>query len=192
MSDTDVTAWIDAAPSWSAEMAALHAVLSDAGLDAAVKWRKPCYLKGDDNIAILQPMKAFLSLMFFKGALLEDPDGVLEQQGPNSRSAMRVCVRSVADVDRLSVAIKALVRSALAVEAAGLKVEPRGELELPEELSEILAVDAELSEAFDALTPGRQRGYAIHVSGAKQAATRISRIEKCREKILAGKGFQER
>lgn len=192
MSQSDVTAYIAAAPAWGAEMDAASRILLGAGLDMEIKWRKPCFLHEGRNIAILQPMKDFLALLFFKGALIDDPDGLLESQGPNSRSSKRVCFRQDGDAERMAGAIQALARSAIAVEVAGLSVPGGDELVLPAELAEALAADPELSDAFDALTPGRQRGYVIHVNGAKQATTRFSRIAKCRDKIMAGKGFQDR
>lgn len=190
--DNQIDTYIRDTARWGREMQAVRDLLLESGLEEALKWRKPCFLHNGNNIAILQPMKNFLALLFFKGVLLDDPEGLLEAQGPNSRSSKRVVFRSPADVSEHAAAVQGLARSAMAVEAAGLKVGPPAELDLPEELTEALAADSELSEAFDALTPGRQRGYAIHISGAKQAATRRDRIGKCRSKILAGKGFQER
>jgi len=166
-------------------------VLLGCGLDEELKWGKPCYTHDGNNIAILQEMNDFLALMFFKGALLDDPRGVLESQGPNSRSAMRVCFRSVADVKRLTPAAKALVKSAIAVEASGAKVAPAPTLELVEELQRRLDRDKKLAAAFAGLTPGRRREYNLHFASAKQSATRESRIDKCVPNILAGKGMRD-
>ena len=141
---------------------------------------------------IMQEMKDFLALMFFKGALLNDPAKILESQGPNSRSALRVCFTSTDQVEQLADTITAYVDEAITVEAAGLTVEPAPALELVSELTERLAGDPELSAAFESLTPGRQREYNMHFSDAKQSATRVARIDKYAPKILAGKGMRDR
>jgi uncharacterized protein YdeI (YjbR/CyaY-like superfamily) len=130
--------------------------------------------------------------MFFKGALLKDPAGVLESQGPNSRSALRICFRSVDDVERLAGTIASYIAEAIEVEAAGLEVAPAPKLEFVAELQHRLDSDAKFRAAFDALTPGRQREYNLHFSDAKQAATRAARVDKYAEKVLAGKGFRDR
>lgn len=176
---------------WHDEALALRSVLLEAGLDEVFKWNKPCYASSGENICIIQRMKAHLALMFFKGALMKDPEGLLRDQGANTHSAKRLEFTSTGQVHERASAIKALVAEAIRVEAAGLKVE-RPEQEAPEELVAALEADPELQEAFDRLTPGRQRSHMLHVGGAKQSATRANRVEKCRPKILAGKGFQER
>jgi len=187
-----VDAYIRRAQRWPAEMAALRAILVGCGLHEEIKWGKPCYGHGGRNIAIMQEMKDFLALMFFKGALLHDSDGVLESQGPNSRSARRMCFTSVNDVDRLTGTIRAYVGEAIEVEAAGLEVGPAPELVLVEELQRRLDDDPALEAAFDALTPGRQREYNLYFSDAKQATTRAERVAKYTQKILDGKGFRDR
>jgi uncharacterized protein YdeI (YjbR/CyaY-like superfamily) len=189
---TTVETYIRRSEKWPAEMTALRPVLLDAGLDEAIKWGKPCYSHDGRNIAIMQEMKGFLALMFFKGALLEDRDGVLVEQGPNSRSARRIELTSVDDVTRLADTVTALVGEAIAVEDAGLEVEPAGEPELVAELQERLAGDPDLAAAFDGLTPGRRREYNLYFSDAKKAETRAARIEKHAPKILAGKGLRDR
>jgi uncharacterized protein YdeI (YjbR/CyaY-like superfamily) len=189
---TTVETYIRRSENWPAEMTALRPVLLDAGLDEAIKWGKPCYSHDGRNIAIMQEMKGFLALMFFKGALLEDRDGVLVEQGPNSRSARRIELTSVDDVTRLADTVTALVGEAIAVEDAGLEVEPAGEPELVAELQERLAGDPDLAAAFDGLTPGRRREYNLYFSDAKKAETRAARIEKHAPKILAGKGLRDR
>ena len=188
----DVDRYVEHSEHWPDEIAALRPILRDCGLDEDLKWRKPCYSHGGNNIVILQEMKGFLALMFFKGALLSDPDGVLESQGQNSRSARRMCFRSVDDVARLADTVAAYVSEAIAVENAGLHVGPAPDLVLVDELEVRLSGDHALRAAFDALTPGRQREYNLYFSGAKQSATRSSRVEKYAPKILAGKGFRDR
>jgi len=187
-----VEQFIKKSPNWSAEMDALRAVLLKAGLTEEIKWAKPCYSDDGNNIAIMQPMKNFLALMFFKGALMADPNGVLESQGPNSRSAKRMCIRCVADVKDNAAIIRKLVAEAIAVEAQGLEVAPAPKLELVAELQARFKEDKALRAAFEGLTPGRQREYNLHFSSAKQAATRASRIDKCVDQILAGKGLRDR
>ncbi len=129
--------------------------------------------------------------MFFKGALLADPRGVLEEQGPNSRSARRIRFTKLEDVVKLESAVKACVREAIQVEKRGLEVDKPKQLVLVDELERALAADRKLKAAFAALTPGRQREYNLYISSAKQSQTRSARIDKLRPKILAGKGFRD-
>ena len=165
-----------------------------AGLraDEEIKWGKPCYSHEGKNIVILQEMNDFLALMFFKGALLNDSDGVLEEQGPNSRSARRIRFASVEDVARLANTVKAYIDEAIDVEEAGLQVGAAPELVLVEELQNRLDQDPAFKTAFESLTPGRQREYNLYFSAAKQAKTRMARVEKYARKILDGKGFRDR
>ena len=176
---------------WSEEMAALRPILLEAGLTEEFKWYKPCYTHRGKNILIVQEMKDFLAVMFFKGALLSDPEGVLKDQGPNSRSARRLEFTSVADVTRLADTIHAYVDEAIDVEESGAVLPPAPDLVLVAELQDRLDEDPDLAEAFAALTPGRQREYNIYVSGAKQAKTRVARVDRYIGKILAGKGMRE-
>ncbi|MFV0524889.1 MAG: YdeI/OmpD-associated family protein [Acidimicrobiales bacterium] len=190
--DPKVDAYIGRSDKWPAEMTALRPILLDAGLDEAIKWGKPCFSHDGANIVIMQEMKNFLSLMFFKGALLADPAGVLVEQGPNSRSARRIEFTSVDDVTGLADTVTAYVTEAIAAEAAGLEVEPAPEVELVDELQRRLDDDPAFRAAFEALTPGRRREYNLHFASAKQAATRAARVEKYAPRILAGKGFRDR
>lgn len=190
--DPDVDAYIDESDKWPTEMAALRPILLGSGLDEGIKWRSPCYGHGGRNIAIMQEMKDFLSLMFFKGALLRDPEGVLEEQGPNTRSARRIRFTSVADVERVREVVPALVAEAIAVEAAGRAVDDAPELVLVEELSDHLERDPALRAAFESLTPGRQREYNLHIGAAKKASTRAARVHKLAPRILDGKGLRDR
>jgi uncharacterized protein YdeI (YjbR/CyaY-like superfamily) len=187
-----IDAYIGRSEKWPKEMAELRSILIDCGLSEDIKWGKPCYSHDGSNIAIMQEMKKFLALMFFKGALLSDEDGVLEEQGPNSRSARRMEFTSVDDVRRLSETIAAYVEEAIAVEEAGLDVGPAPEVVLVAELQHRLDNDDALRSAFEALTPGRQREYNMYFSDAKQAATREARVDKYVDKILDGRGFRDR
>ena len=187
-----VDAYIARSKAWPEEITELRTVLLDCGLTEELKWGKPCYAKEGRNIAIVQEMKDFLALMFFKGALLRDVAGILEEQGPNSRSARRIRFTSVDDVRRLAGVVRESVREAIEVEEAGLEVDPAPALVLVEELQRRLDRDPALKVAFEALTPGRQREYHLHVVSAKQAATRAARVEKHVERILGGKGLRDR
>jgi uncharacterized protein YdeI (YjbR/CyaY-like superfamily) len=189
---TDVDDHVARSTRWSAELAALREVLLACGLTEQLKWGKPCYGHAGRNIVIMQEMKEFLALLFFKGALLADPHGVLEDQGPNSRSARRIRFASVDDVRRLAATVTDYVDEAVAAEEAGLEVAPAPELVLVAELRERLDADDELRAAFEALTPGRQREYHLHVSAAKQAPTRAARVERNVARIKAGKGLRDR
>jgi uncharacterized protein YdeI (YjbR/CyaY-like superfamily) len=189
--DSKVDAFVKRAKAWRGEMQKLRSILLDCGLEEELKWGKPCFLFEGANVAILQPFKEHCALMFFKGALLKDPHGLLRSQGQNTQSALRLEFTSEAQVKKAVVA--SFVKQAIAVEKAGLKVDfkAKRELELPEELARILAKDRRLAKAFYALTPGRQRGYVLHFTGAKQSQTRTARIEKCIPDILAGKGLHD-
>lgn len=189
---TEVDDYIQRSDNWPAEMAALRPTLLACGLTEEIKWGKPCYSVDDGKILILQEMKRFLAVMFFKGALLDDHAGVLQSQGPNTRSALRICLTSVDDVTELTETIKDYIGQAIAVEEAGLEVGPAPEPTLVEELQDRLDADPALKAAFEGLTPGRQREYNLHISGAKQSKTRAARVEKFVPKILQGKGFRDR
>ena len=188
----EVDACIRRSDKWPEEMAGLRPILLGCGLTEEIKWRKPCYSHQGGNIVILQEMKEFLALMFFKGALLKDPEGVLEDQGPNSRSARRIRFTSVEEVTRLAETVEAYVEEAIAVEEAGRKVGPAPEPVLVAELQSRLDRDPGLKAAFEALTPGRRREYNLYFSGARQAKTREARVEKYVGRILDGMGFRDR
>ena len=189
--DPKVDAFIGRQDRWSDEMAALQPILLGGGLTPSIKWGKPCYSHEGRNIAIFQPMKGFLSVMFFKGALLDDPAGLLRSQGPNSRSALRLELTSVDQITEQADIIRDYVADAIEVEDKGLTVEPAPEHRLCEELAHRLEADPDLRAAFEALTPGRRREYDLHIASAKKTETREARIDKCAPKILAGKGFRD-
>lgn len=187
-----VDAFVSRAKAWQGEMQKLRSILLDCGLDEDLKWGKPCFAFEGKNVAIIQPFKAHCSLMFFKGALFEDTHGLLRSQGENTQSALRLEFTSEAQVKKS--VLQSYVKQAISVEKAGLEVDfkAKRELELPEELTRILGKDKKLAKAFYALTPGRQRAYVMHFTGAKQSQTRTARIEKCIPKILAGMGMNDR
>lgn len=189
-----VDTFIDRAERWQAEMKELRSILLHCDLAEELKWGKPCYTAGGGNVVILQPFKAHLSLMFFKGALLDDPEGILRSQGENTQAAMRIEFTSPEQVVERGASVKSYIEQAIAVEEAGLEVPEKkvAEYEVPAELEARLRQDEAYRKAFEALTPGRKKSYLLHFSGAKRAETRERRIEKCRTKVLEGKGFNER
>lgn len=173
-------------------MTDLRPILLGCGLTEDIKWGKPCYSHDGSNVVILQEMKHFLALMFFKGALLEDPEGVLVDQGPNSRSARRIEFTSGEDVARMATIVRTLLDEAIGVEEAGLEVGPPPTLDLVTELRDRLDRHPALEAAFESLTPGRQREYNLYFAGAKQAKTREARIDKHAERIMGGQGLRDR
>lgn len=190
----EVDAFIERQTRWQAETKQLRSVLLGCGLHEALKWGKPCYTHEGGNVVILQSFKGCLAAMFFRGALLDDPEGHLRAQGENSQAAMRLELRSVKEARQLSPALRGFVAQAKALQESGTKVDfkAKRELALPEELSETFAREPQLAKAFAALTPGRQRAYVLHFAGAKQSKTRHARIERCAPDILAGKGLHDR
>ena len=194
MRESRVEAYANRLERWREEFTALRAILLDTELTEAFKWRKPCYTHAGRNVAIFQPFKDFCALMFFKGALLDDPKSLLREQGEDSRSSLRLEFRSVADVTRIERALRDLVADAIRVEAAGLRVTkppPPTRRDYPDELTELTEADPAFREAFERLTPGRQRGYLLHFNGAKQSATRAARIERARDRIMEGFGLHD-
>jgi uncharacterized protein YdeI (YjbR/CyaY-like superfamily) len=189
---TDVDEFLARTPHWRDEATKLRAILLRCGLEEAIKWAKPCYASQGRKIAIIQPMKNFLALLFFEGALLDDPEGLLQAQGPNTRAARRLCFTTPKQVTQRKTAIADFVRQAIAFEAQGKKLPKRPKLVLAKELQARLDQDPKLNAAFKALTPGRQREYNLHVSGAKRSKTRAARVEKFVARILDGKGMRDR
>ncbi len=189
----DVDAYLAESDKWPDEITTIRPILLSRGLVETIKWGKPCYcIEGDENVVLLQEFADHLALMFFRGVLLDDPDGVLHAQGPNTHGPKRMTFTSVGDVESLAEVIEAYVDEAIHHARAGTELPPRPEEELATELRERLADHDELAEAFDALTPGRRREYNLHISEAKQAETRNRRIDAVVPRILAGKGLRDR
>jgi uncharacterized protein YdeI (YjbR/CyaY-like superfamily) len=176
---------------WAAELAALRALVLEAGLTEECKWGVPCYTVEKGNVVIIHSFKDYCALLFFKGALLKDAKGILIQQTENVQGARQLRFTDVREITKLKTTIKAYLQEAIAVEKAGLKVamKPTAEFAMPEEFQATLDKSPALKTAFEALTPGRQRAYLLHFAAAKQAKTRESRIEKCTPLILSGKGL---
>jgi len=178
---------------WRQGLANLRRICLAAGLVETVKWAHPCYMHAGRNLAIIGAFRGDFRLSFFHPALLKDPEGVLEKQGPNTQHADCLRFTDNAQVTALEPIVSAYLREAMGYAEAGItppKVER--ELDMPDELIEALAADPELSEAFDALTPGRRKSYLFNLNGAKKPETRVARIAKFRDKIIAGKGATER
>jgi uncharacterized protein YdeI (YjbR/CyaY-like superfamily) len=185
--------YFDSAPQWQKELGKLRAIVLSCGLAEELKWGCPCYTFEKNNIVLIHTFKEYCALLFHKGALLKDTHGVLVQQTENVQAARQMRFDSVAEIVELEPVIKAYIREAIEAENAGLKVEYKNtaEYKIPEELQIRLDEDLTFKTAFEALTPGRQRGYILHFSASKQAKTRESRIEKFMPQILAGKGLND-
>jgi uncharacterized protein YdeI (YjbR/CyaY-like superfamily) len=177
---------------WRTEIAELQRILSGFDLREERKWGKPCYTIDGRNVVIIQGFKDYCALGFFQGALLTDSQKQLVQLG-QVRAARVMKFTSAKEIAAKAPTIKAYVHQAMAVEMAGMKVETKPpQLPVPEELNEKFRNDPHFQRAFEALTPGRQRGYLFHFAGAKQSRTRIARIEKATPAIFDGRGFLER
>ena len=187
-----VDAWFTVDRPLREVLRALRGVLLDLELTETLKWRQPCYMVGGRNVAILGARKDGCVLSLLSGALLDDPEGQLLSAGPNTRAARLLRFTSAEEVGQRDVSLRAFLAQAIALARAGRRVqlEPRTE-PVPEELGRLLAEDPELRTAFDALTPGRRRGYLLHFNAAKQASTRAARVEQAKPRILAGKGIHD-
>lgn len=191
--DPKVEAFFARASEWQEELLALRAILLDCPVSEEFKWRSPCYTFQGGNVATLWGLKEYCALSFFKGVLLKDEKEILVAPGENSRSMRLVKFTSVSDIAEMDAILKDYIHEAVEVEKSGLKVDFRkDDLVFPEELTAKLEEAPDLKAAFEALTPGRQRGYVLHFSQPKQSKTRISRIEKCVPRILEGKGLHDR
>ena len=195
MSETNpaVDAWVARARAWRDEIAALRAMLLASGMAEDFKWGKPCYTHEGRNVVLIMPLKDTCALLFTKGALMKDPKGLLVSPGENSQSARQMRFSSLAEITRLEKPLKACLKDAIAVEAAGLKVAFRKSTDLvyPKEFQDELDRNSALRAAFHRLTPGRQRQYHMHFTGAKLAATRESRVARSIPRILDGKGLDD-
>lgn len=179
------------AEKWQEELRELRTIVLDCQLTEELKWGVPCYTSQKNNIVLIHVFKEYCVLLFVKGALLGDPGGILIQQTKNVQAARQVRFTNVPEIVKLKATLKAYVREAVAVEKAGLKVDFKktSEFSIPQEFQDKLDARPALKTAFDALTPGRQRGYILHFSAPKQSRTRESRVEKCIQQILEGKGL---
>lgn len=178
---------------WQKEYGKLRKIILDCGLTEELKWGCPCYQFEGRNIVLIHGFKEYCALLFFKGALLNDPDGILIQQTENVQSARQIRLTSLRQIVKMERTLKTYIYEAIEVERAGLRVKLKKtkEFSVPEEFQIRLDKSATLRKAFEALTPGRQRGYLLYFAAAKQAKTRESRVEKYRQHILDGKGLED-
>jgi uncharacterized protein YdeI (YjbR/CyaY-like superfamily) len=177
---------------WTAELQLLRDIILDCGLEEVAKWGVPCYMHGKANVLVLSALKDAVTVGFMKGALLNQTSHLLVEQAGTENVSRVLRFTSLEQIADNKAEIKALIFQAIEVENLGLKAAPKKSKELiPEELEQAFEQNPSLKEAFYALTPGRQRGYLLHFNQAKQAATRASRIEKCRDKILRGEGIHD-
>jgi len=191
--NSQVEEFLNKAKQWREEYEELRTICLDCDLTEDFKWMHPCYTFQDNNIVLIHGFKEYCALLFYKGALLKDPEDILIQQTENTQSARQIRFTSVQEIVEQEQVIKDYIREAVEVENAGLEVEFKKtkEYDIPDEFQQKLDAMPGLKEAFEALTPGRQRGYLLHFSGAKQSKTRTRRVEKFIPKILDGKGLRE-
>ena len=177
---------------WAQGLAALRQICLQAGLTETVKWGHPCYTHAGRNVVLIGALQGDFRLNFFNAALMKDPDGVMQRQGPNTQHPDSILFRSLTDVTSREAMLRVYLAEAMGYAGAGIKApKAAAAFDLPDELVEAMDADPELAEAFHGLTPGRQRSYVIALSSAKASATRIARIEKFRSKVIAGKGANE-
>ena len=182
------------AEQWKAEFEQLRTIALDSQLTEELKWGHPCYTLDGSNIFLMHGFNEYCALLFMKGVLMQDPNGILIQQTENVQSARQIRFTTLQEIVDLAPALKAYIANAIDVEKSGVKVvlRQREDLEYPEELIDMLEEVPGLQDAFEALTPGRQRAYVLFFSAPKQSKTRVSRIEKCVPQILEGKGLNDR
>jgi uncharacterized protein YdeI (YjbR/CyaY-like superfamily) len=178
---------------WQKEFEQLRKIILDCGLTEELKWGHACYVFEKRNIVLIHGFKEYCALLFFKGALLKDTDGILIQQTEHVQAARQIRFTQVKEIVKLKAVLKAYIYQAIEVEKAGLKVKLKemSDFKLPEELQHKLDKNPALKKAFNALTPGRQRAYIFYFSQPKQSKTREARVEKCVQQILNGKGLND-
>lgn len=176
---------------WREELTVLRSIVMESGLAEELKWGAPCYVHEKANVIIIHGFKDYFALMFFKGALLKDPQDLLRKPGENTQSGRQIRLTSMDEMLDLEEVLKAYIQNAIEVEKAGEKVivKKTEEYPVPLELEESFASNSDLQNAFYGLTPGRQRAYLLHFAEAKQSATRKARIQKYAPRILKGKGI---
>jgi uncharacterized protein YdeI (YjbR/CyaY-like superfamily) len=188
-----VDVFISKSKKWQGELAKLREIILACDLTEELKWGVPCYTYQNSNVVLIHEFKEYCAILFVKGALLKDPDGILIKQTENVQAARQVRFTGVGEIVELEPVLKAYIREAIEVEKAGLKVPYKKATEFPvaDEFQIKLDEFPELSEAFYALTPGRQRAYLLYFSAPKQSSTRVTRVEKCMPQILKGKGLND-
>lgn len=188
-----VDSYIHKAGKWQKELEKLRMIILDCPLTEEFKWGVPCYTFQESNVVLMHVFKDYCALLFHKGALLNDAHGILVQQTENVQAARQIRFTDVRDIVEMEPVLKAYIYEAIEVEKAGLKVafKKTAEYTIPEEFQRKLDEEPALKAAFEALTPGRQRGYILYFSAAKQSKTRESRVEKYTRQILDGKGLDD-
>jgi uncharacterized protein YdeI (YjbR/CyaY-like superfamily) len=188
-----VDEYISKSKKWKLEMEQLRKIILQCGLVEDFKWRNPCYMFDKSNVVIIGEFKVYCAIMFFKGVLLQDVDGILIQQTENVQSARQIRFTSVQQIVALAPTIKAFIYEAIEIEKAGLKVvlKNTSNFALVPELQNMLHKNKVFNTAFNALTPGRQRAYNLYFSAPKQSKTKEQRIEKYMQRIINGKGLHD-
>lgn len=178
---------------WQKEYEKLRTIILDCGLIEELKWGCPCYTFENTNVVLIHGFKEYCALLFFKGALLNDPNGILIQQTKNVQSARQIRFTNAKEIVKMEKILKAYVYEAIEVERAGLKMKLKktSDFKIPEEFQKQLDKKPALKKAFEALTPGRQRAYIFYFSQPKLSKTRESRVEKYMKQILSGKGLDD-
>jgi uncharacterized protein YdeI (YjbR/CyaY-like superfamily) len=188
-----VDAFLLRSKTWRAEFEKLREIVCTLGLTEEVKWGNPCYVLDKSNVVLIHGFKDYCALLFFKGALVKDPEGILIQQTENVQAARQIRFTSLKQITAMEGVLKTYIHEAIEVEKQGLKVvmKKQEDLVCPDEFQEQLDRNPDLEKAFKALTPGRQRVYILHFSEPKQIKTRESRVQKCIPSILEGKGLYD-
>jgi uncharacterized protein YdeI (YjbR/CyaY-like superfamily) len=188
-----VDGFIRAARTWQAEFKKLRMIILDCQLTEELKWGVPCYTFQKRNVVLIHGFKEYCALLFFKGALLRDDNGILIRQTENVQAGRQIRFTDVREIRAMEPILKDYIHEAIEVEKAGLKVtfKKTGEFRIPEEFRRKLDESPALKTAFHGLTPGRQRAYILYFSAPKQSKTRTSRVEKCLRQILNGKGLED-
>ncbi|MCL4119927.1 UNVERIFIED_CONTAM: hypothetical protein GTU68_032643 [Idotea baltica] len=189
----DVASFLNNLSAWQSELKLLHNYISTSGLVDEFKWKHPCYTHKGKNVILIHGFKAYCAILFTKGALLKDTENILIQQTENVQEARQIRFTSRSEIKALEKTIKSYIQEAILVEESGLKVKKKktADFEVPNELEHEFAAQPEFKTAFYNLTPGRQRGYLLHFTQAKQSKTRIARIEKNTKRIFSGKGLND-
>jgi uncharacterized protein YdeI (YjbR/CyaY-like superfamily) len=185
--------YFDKAKRWQKELEELRTIALDCQLTEELKWGTPCYTYKNSNVVLIHDFKEYCALLFFKGALLNNTNGILIQQSKNVQAARQIRFTNLDEIKDQKAIIKAHIYEAIEVEKAGLKVilKKTTEFEVPDEFQQKLNQNSDLKKAFESLTPGRQRAYLLHFSTPKQSKTRETRVEKAIDQILAGKGLND-
>ncbi|WP_181350794.1 YdeI family protein [Thalassobacillus sp. CUG 92003] len=189
--DPKIDTYLSEPKKWQEEFKKLRTIILDCQLNEEMKWGWPCYTHEGKNIVLIHGFKEYCALLFFKGALLKDKHDMLIQQTENVQAGRQIRFTNVQEIAEKEAILKDYVYEAVEVEKAGLEVNVKKEMDIPEELQNKFAENPALKTAFEALTPGRQRAYILYINKAKKSETRVSRVEKYEQHILEGKGLND-